>query len=203
MREPVRPLVMNLLDSMDIRSLFTPFPTLSTQRLKLRALRQTDLQDLFAYASDPEIDRYTPWIHYQSLAEAQADLNDFIAEYERHGLGAWGIEHTADQRLIGIINLSFPHPHHRRTELGFTIARAYWRQGYASEAARVVIAFALGPMQLYRVEAVCLPDNQASARALTKAGMQYEGLLHSYQVWRGEPRDLQMYAVTASEYAAP
>ncbi len=43
---------------MDIRSLFTQFPTLTTQRLMLRALRQTDLQDLFDYASDPEIDRY-------------------------------------------------------------------------------------------------------------------------------------------------
>ncbi len=80
---------------MDIRSLFTPFPTLPTQRLTLRAFRQTDLQDLYDYASDPEIDRYTPWSRYQSLAEAQADLDDFIAGYERDGLGAWGIEHIA------------------------------------------------------------------------------------------------------------
>lgn len=121
----------------------------------------------------------------------------FIAAYERDGLGAWGIEHSTDKRLIGIINLSPPHPRNRRTELGFTIARAYWGQGYGSEAARALIAFALGPMQLYRVEAVCLPGNQASGRALTKAGMQYEGLLHCYQVWRGEPRDLRMYAATA------
>ena len=187
---------------MDIRSLFTPFPTLPTQRLTLRAFRQTDLQDLYDYASDPEIDRYTPWSRYQSLAEARADLDDFIAGYERDGLGAWGIEHIADQRLIGLINLSLPHPRNRRTELGFPIARAYWRQGYASVAARAVIKFALGQMQLYRVEAICLPENQASVRALQKAGMQYEGLLHSYQVWRGEPRDLQMYAVTALEYSA-
>ncbi len=181
----------------DIKSLFTPFPTLTTPRLTLRAVRQSDLQDLFDYASDPEIDRYTPWTRYQSLADAQADLDNFIADYDRDRIGVWGIEHTADQRLIGIINLSRPHPQDRRTELGFTIARAYWGQGYASEAAQAVIQFALGPMQLYRVEAVCLPDNQASARALVKAGMQYEGLLHSYQVWRDEPRDLQMYAVTA------
>lgn len=182
---------------MDIKSLFTPFPTLTTERLTLRALRQSDLPDLFDYASDPEIDRYTPWTRYQSLADAQADLNNFIADYDRDGMGAWGIEHTADRHLIGIINLSRPHSQDRRAELGFTIARAYWRQGYASEAAQTVIRFALGQMQVYRVEAVCLPDNLASARALIKAGMQYEGLLHSYQVWRGEPRDLQMYAVTA------
>ncbi|PDV98238.1 GNAT family N-acetyltransferase [Candidatus Chloroploca asiatica] len=87
-----------------LSALFTPFPTLTTPRLTLRALRQDDLQDLFDYASDPEIDRYTPWTHYQSLAEAQADLDEFIAEYERDGLGAWEIEHSTDQRLIGGVN---------------------------------------------------------------------------------------------------
>ncbi|NCC30486.1 MAG: N-acetyltransferase [Chloroflexia bacterium] len=82
--------------------------------------------------------------------------------------------------------------------LGFTIARSYWSQGYASESARTMIQFALGPMQLVRVEAVCLPVHHASAHALTKAGMHSEGLLHHYQIWRGEPRDRQMYAVTAA-----
>ena len=74
---------------MDLKTLFTPFPSLSTSRLILRALRQDDLADLYAYASDPEIDRYTPWTHYKSLAEAQTDLNHFIADYDQYGLGAW------------------------------------------------------------------------------------------------------------------
>ena len=182
---------------MDIKTLFTPFPVLPTSRLVLRALRQNDLDDLYAYASDPEIDHYTPWTHYKSLAEAQIDLDSFISEYDRHGLGAWGIEHRAERRLIGIINISPPHPRNRRTEMGFTIARTHWGQGYAAEAATAVIRFGLEKMQLLRIEAVCLPENLASARVLLKIGMQYEGLLRKYQVWRGKPCDLQMYALTA------
>lgn len=181
---------------MDLKSLLTPFPSLSTARLILRALRQDDLGDLYAYASDPEIDRYTPWTHYSSVAEAQSDLNDFIAEYDQNGLGAWGIEVVDEHRLIGIISFSPPHPHHRRTEMGFTIARTHWGRGFATEAATAVIAFGFDTLQLLRVEAVCLPENLASARALMKAGMRYEGLLRNYQVWRGKPCDLQMYAVT-------
>jgi RimJ/RimL family protein N-acetyltransferase len=46
---------------MDLKTLFTPFPELSTPRLLLRALRPADLNDLYEYASDPEIDRFTPW----------------------------------------------------------------------------------------------------------------------------------------------
>ncbi len=74
----------------------------------------------------------------------------------------------------------------------------HWGQGLATEAAQALVAFGLEQMQLARIEAVCLPENAASARVLQKAGMQYEGLLRNYQVWRGKPCDLQMWAVVGA-----
>jgi [ribosomal protein S5]-alanine N-acetyltransferase len=184
---------------MDPKTLFTPFPVLSTPRLILRALHPADLDDLYTYASDPEIDHFTPWMHYTSLNEAKENLQEFLAEYDHYGMGAWGIEHRADHRLIGITNFSRPHPINRRVEMGYTIARAYWRQGYATEAVQALIQFGFEKMNLVRIEAVVLPEHLASARVLQKAGMQFEGVLRSYQVWRGQPRDLHMYAVVRSE----
>ena len=180
----------------DLKDLFTPFPVLSTPLLMLRALRPTDLDDLYDYASDPEIDRFTPWTHYESKEEARENLDEFLADYEQFGIGAWGIEHRADQRLIGIANFSRPHPINRRVEMGYTIARAYWGQGYATEAVKALLQFGLNQIHLVRIEAVCLPEHRASARVIEKAGIQFEGLLHSYQVWRGQSCDLLMYAVT-------
>ena len=181
---------------MDIKDLFTPFPVLPTPRLILRALRLADLDDLYEYASDPEIDHHVPWEHYKNIEEARENLHEFLEEYEKDGLGAWGIEHRADKKLIGIINTSLPHRINRRVELGYTISCAYWGQGLATEAVKEVIKFGFEKMELVRMEAVVLPDNPASARVLEKAGMQFEGLLHNYQIWHGQPRDLQMYAIT-------
>ena len=76
---------------------FTSFPVLSTPRLILRDLRPSDLDDLYEYASDPEIDRYTPWDRYKSLDEAREDLGQYIARYEQGHFRAWGIEHRADK----------------------------------------------------------------------------------------------------------
>lgn len=181
---------------MELKTHFIPFPTLTTPRLLLRALRPDDLNDLYIYASDPEIDRFTPWRHYTSMEEASADLDEFLKEYEQEGRGlSFGIEHRADRRLIGIATFSQPHPRHRRAELGYTISRLYWGHSYASEAAAEVVRFAFEEMGLVRVEAVCLPDHLASARVLEKIGMQFEGILHSYQTWRGVPCDLKMYAI--------
>jgi [ribosomal protein S5]-alanine N-acetyltransferase len=188
---------------MDLKTLFTPFPVLSTPRLTLRALRASDLDDLFDYASDPEIDRFTPWEHYTSKDEARENLGEFLADYATYGMGAWGIEHGdgADRRLIGIANFSRPHPLNRRVEMGYTIARAYWGQGLATEAVQALLRFGFDQMHLVRIEAVVLPDHLASARVLQKAGLQLEGLLRSYQVWRGQPRDLHMYAAVNLDWS--
>jgi ribosomal-protein-alanine N-acetyltransferase len=82
--------------------------------------------------------------------------------------------------------------------MGYTISRAYWGQGYATEAVRELVRFAFEEMGLVRLEALCLPGNQASVRVLEKAGMQFEGLLHGYQTWKGMPADLCMYAIVRS-----
>jgi ribosomal-protein-alanine N-acetyltransferase len=180
---------------MDVRALFTPFPVLSTPSLILRPLRHDDIDDLYEYASDPEIDLYVPWEHYKNIEEARENLNDFLIEYERDGFGAWGIEHRADRKLIGIVNFSRPHPVNRRVEMGYTIARAYWGQGLATETVRAVIDFGFDKLNLVRMEAVVLPENLASARVLEKCGLQFEGILHGYQIWRNRPCDLCMYAI--------
>ena len=174
---------------------FPDFPVLSTPRLLLRALASSDLDDLYEYASDLEIDRYTPWDRYQSLDEAREDLGGYIARYEQGHFRAWGIEHRADKKLIGITNFGFLSKEDRRAEMGYTIARKYWGQGLATEAATALIRYGFEKLDLARIEAVVLPENKASSKVLLKVGMQFEGLLRSYQVWKGKPSDLEMYAI--------
>jgi ribosomal-protein-alanine N-acetyltransferase len=181
------------------KTLFKPFPILTTARLVLRALAAADLADLYQYASDPLIDRHTPWDHYHTMDEAKADLTDYVAQYDRDGMGVWGVQHRADGKLIGICNFTYWQTRHRRAEIGYTIARPYWGQGLATEAVRAVLTFGFERMDLARIEAVCTPDNTASERVLQKAGMQYEGLLRNYQVWRGTPQDLKMYAIIRAD----
>lgn len=178
-------------------SFFTPFPSISTPRLLLRALRPDNLDDLYRYSSDSEIDRYTPWERSRSLDDSRADLDNYLATYSRGELGVWGVEESG--RLIGICNFTYWHRHNRRAEIGYTIARDRWGLGYATEAAGALVRFGWEKMGLTRIEAVCLPENLASIRVLEKLGMEREGVLRSYQVWRGTPRDLAIYSRVAEE----
>lgn len=187
------------MTTLDAKTVFTPFPILHTPRLILRALRMDDLDDLYAYASDPELARHTPWDHYRSLAEARAGLEQYVAQYETEGMGNWGIEHRADRKLIGICNFTYWRARHRRAEIGHAISCRYWGQGLAVEAAQALINFGFDKMKLVRIEATCLPENTKSQRVMQKLGMQFEGVLRSYEVWRGRPQDLVMHALVRQE----
>ncbi|HYF65454.1 MAG TPA: GNAT family protein [Herpetosiphonaceae bacterium] len=189
---------------MDIATVFSPFPHLDTERLLLRALRPADLDDLYAYAADPELARHTEWDHYASRDEAAADLDGYLRRYDRteQPLPVWGIEHRADRRLIGICNISRWWIEDRRAEIGYAVSRRYWGHGMAVEAARAMIDFGFSRMGLMRIQATCLPINQPSQRVMLKLGLRHEGRLRAYETWAGAAQDLEMYAITRGDWEA-
>jgi [ribosomal protein S5]-alanine N-acetyltransferase len=103
---------------------------------------------------------------------------------------------TADGKtLLGAITLS----NVRRgvaqmATLGYWIGAPYARQGHMTEAVRVILPFAFDHLQLHRVEAACLPTNQASIALLRRAGFGEEGLARRYLKINGEWRDHLLFA---------
>jgi len=86
-----------------------------------------------------------------------------------------------------------------KVELGYVLARKFWRQGYMTEAVRAVVSWAIKDADVYRVWAVCDIENVASARVMEKAGMQREGILRRWSMHPNrsdEPRDCYCYAKT-------
>jgi ribosomal-protein-alanine N-acetyltransferase len=169
--------------------------TLTTDRLRLRELNMSDAPDVFAYASDPEVTRYTSWATHQTLADSERFLESVVLKYYTEKPMDWGIEHKDSGKLIGTCGLINWEPNHARAEIGYVLARPYWGQGYATEAVRAVISFGFHVMLLNRIQATCMLDNTASARVMEKVGMQYEGILREYALIREQYRDLKLYAI--------
>ena len=86
-------------------------------------------------------------------------------------------------------------------EIGWAIGRPHQRQGYATEAARALIAHAFETLRCHRVIATCQPENVASWRVMDKLGMRREA--HFCQCLLregGEWWDEYFYALLAEEY---
>ncbi|MGI6207347.1 MAG: GNAT family N-acetyltransferase [Anaerolineae bacterium] len=182
------------------QSPFVNLPHLNTERLILRPMQPDDVQAVYDYASDPEVARYTAWTAHQSLLESRAFVNLVLEQYARGEPAPWGLVHRGDGKLIGTCGFVAMVPEHGRAELGYAMGRPYWGQGYMTEAARAVIAYAFSNLDLNRIEAMCDCENVASARVLEKCGMRFEGILRDYVYIKGYYRSVRMYAILREDW---
>ena len=178
--------------------LLEQFLTLQTPRLILRKLVITDAEDIFAYASDPQVTSYVLWEPHQSIDDTFDYINNFAFELYRSGDGInWGLVEKESNKLIGTCSLHTT-PVHKRAELGYVLARDYWGRGLMTEAAKAAITFGFHVMQLQRIQGYCDVENVGSAKVLEKSGMQFEGILRNYLFTKERTWDVKMYAITRS-----
>jgi [ribosomal protein S5]-alanine N-acetyltransferase len=83
--------------------------------------------------------------------------------------------------------------------LGYWIGERFSRQGHMFDAVRALIPFIFRTLGLHRIEAACLPDNEASRNLLVKAGFRQEGLARRYLLINGEWQDHVLFALLADE----
>jgi [ribosomal protein S5]-alanine N-acetyltransferase len=187
---------------MTAKELPQDLPTLETPRLILRKLRMEDAEDMFEYAQDRELGLQGLWLPYSLLQESIDDIAETIEGYAKGSLWDWAIEHRADRKMIGRLGLHHYHKIDNRADLGYALNRAYWGQGYGTEAAQAVIDFGFGVLNLHRIGASVLADNSGSIRVLTKIGMRFEGVKRDFTAIRGTHEDLHSFSILKPEWEA-
>lgn len=175
---------------------------LDTARLTLRPLAAGDEDALFAIHADPEFMRYwssPPWTSLDQAVQLIAKDAREMAVGLHFRLGIF--ERQAG-RLIGTCSLFKIDAQCRRAEIGYGVAREFWRQGYMSEAVSVVLGYAFGELNLNRLEADIDPRNIASGRSLEKLGFVREGFLRERWIVAGEVSDSALYGLLGREWSA-
>jgi ribosomal-protein-alanine N-acetyltransferase len=174
---------------------FTPFPTLSTERLTLRQLTSADAPALFALRSDPRVMQYIPRPQATSVADAAALIELMNEGMGRNELLNWGLALHASAEIIGTIGFYRLQPEHHRAEIGYLLHPALQGRGFMQEAVAAVLGYGFGVLGLHSVEGVIDPQNEASARVLTRAGFVQEGLFRENELWEGKFLDSAYYSL--------
>ena len=108
---------------------------LQTQRLILREMNEGDFAALAEILGDPET--MTAYNGAFSEGEIRAWLNNQLARYRRYGFGLWAVVLKETGKMIGQCGLTMQEWNGREVlEVGYLFNRAFWHQGYATEAAR-------------------------------------------------------------------
>ena len=173
-----------------------PPESFATARLLLRRPRPEDAPLIFAaYAQDPEVTRYLAFRPHRDLNDAIEAVDRFLEGWRSGKSYCWLIFRRDGEELIGAIAAR----EDQGINLGYLIARPYWRRGFMSEALGAIVEWAFGQTAIFRVWAVCDVDNEASARLLERNGFHQEGILRKWSVHPNVsdvPRDCYCYAKT-------
>ena len=169
-------------------------PRLRTERLILREWRAADFDTLADFYGDDETMRFLGGA--MTRGDAWRALASTIGHWTMRGYGTWAVEREADGALMGRVGLIHPEGW-PQVECGWTLGRAYWGQGYASEAAAAALRYAFMTQPVERMISLIDPDNIASQAVARRIGetrgerqmLHISGKDFSVDVWqitRGE-----------------
>lgn len=155
---------------------------LETERLVLKKTEQCHFSAIFKLRSDPEVMKYSQDAKPQTQEEVQALLDKIIAHQEKYGYSMFSAFEKSSGDFIGQVGLFHVGFADEQPEIEFA-GRShlkYWRQGYGSEAAIVLIKWGFDHLSLNKIVAFADPNNIASHHILNKCGMTNLGIQNCY-----------------------
>ena len=153
-----------------------------TERLRLRALVETDAERLHEIYGDADTMRFVGR-HGRPTADPERTrtaLAALLRHDELHGFGLWAADELGGEPMVAVAGLMWVEGHGPEVEAAYVVRRDRWGRGYATEALQAVLQLAREELGLSRVVALAYPDNHASRRVMEKAGMRPDGAVAAY-----------------------
>ena len=146
---------------------------LETERLILRRWNENDAEDLYKYASDPDVGPIAGWPAHQSIEESRNVIKNVF-----NGKEAYAVCLKEDGKAIGAIELKL-NGHTDMTdrddecEMGYWLGKPFWGQGMMPEAAEAVLRYAFEQLAMRAVWCGYYEGNAKSRRVQEKLHFVY------------------------------
>jgi len=176
---------------------------LKTERLVIRPIVESDLDDLFEYHSDANTVRYIPW---------EVRTREDVAEWFERSLGWTGLEREGDNlvlgfadrdtnKIIGQLNAHLVSLRNSHLEFGYVLNPKFAGRGLAAEAVTAFINYLFSDLGFRRLVAVIDVRNRNSIRLVEKLGFRREATHIEDDFLKGELCDTHRYALLSREWS--
>lgn len=146
---------------------------LETDRLNLRQFRESDLDAYAEMCADPEVMKYLG-SGPMNRAEAWRNMAMVLGHWRLRGFGLWAVEEREGGAFVGRVGCWRPEGW-PGLEVAWTLRRAFWGRGYATEAGRASLDFAFHQLGQSKAISLIHGENAASIRVAKRLKMRLEG----------------------------
>lgn len=174
---------------------------LNSNRICIRNLKDSDLNDFFSYRSNPEITKYQGF-DIMTIGQCK-DFIDSQKNMQFGKAGEWvqyAIEDLETNRLIGDCAIKLDDYDVRIAQIGITISHEFQQKGYAKETMKTILDFLFSIEDFHRVVEIVDAENNASIQLLESLGFKKEGHFVENIFFKGKWGSEFQYAMLKSEY---
>lgn len=140
--------------------------------------------------ADPDVTRYTAGGLAMSRVDAWRNMATLVGHWMLRGYGMWAVARKSDGEFLGRVGLWNPEGW-PGLEVGWTLGKEHWGQGYATEAARTAMNFGFMTQDVERLISVIDGRNYASQRLAERLGetrgeqatIEYQGSSSTVDIW--------------------
>lgn len=173
---------------------------LTDDLVKVRRLREDDLEPMLDALRDPEVSR---WVHQIPFPYSEADGRWFLGLAERDWAGVsaahLAIEHRQCGRFCGVVALNKLDHLYASGWIGYWIDADHRGRGITTAAARLVVRWAFDSVGVERLSLIAEPGNVASQRVAEKCGFEREGIMRSAVKGRNGRHDTVLFGLLPSD----
>jgi len=178
---------------------------LTTERLTLREFEERDINDIVGNLNNLNVSRHLLTVpHPYTRKDARWWINNCQEKRKERPRKDYNLSIVlkVERKVIGGIGLSKVKRDQGTADIGYQLGEDYWRQGFMSEAATVMIDFAFKRLKLRRIEAHIYPENKASQGLAESLGFKYEGTRRkaAKTLSTGKIHDVMVYGMLKEDW---
>lgn len=148
-------------------------PKLETNRLILREIHLEDIDAIFnGWMQDEDVSRYMWWKASDDINETKDFVKFEVGNLENDKWNRWIIVLKDTNEIIGTCLIYF-NEEGEYWDISYNLGKKFWGNGYATEAMRAVLKYAVGVMKIKEIITTYAIENKASGHVLKKLGFQF------------------------------
>lgn len=151
------------------------FPTIVTERLRLRQFEAKDEVGLHACLGDEQLMRYWDFTACETIQETRRWVRILAKTTSPYEYLAWAVTDRKTDECIGMVNYHHREARNHRLEIGYILSAKWHGRGLMSEATQALIVHCVDNLKTRRITAIIHPDNAPSIRLVTRLGFECEG----------------------------
>jgi ribosomal-protein-alanine N-acetyltransferase len=176
---------------------------LDGQMVTLRPLNTDDAASTLSLRLETESNKaYMGYILPVNEACERRWIEGLYASGPRSRVDLAIVEKKERGAFVGLIGLSDISPIHQRARFGIILKRDYHGRGYARDAMRVFLDYALFQLNLERIGVEVLRENERAIALYRQFGFQDEGVMRRHHFQDGARSDVQIMGLLRSEYVS-